>query len=170
MTIISRLSTRRMQIPPHDLPKINHSWTAATFRFLADRDQLTSFPPLTTTSTSTRLFLPPPPLAIVKRDSSGQPITLSANVSRPQGPRSPPPHMIRDSVQHSIGLLRRMNSELSTCSAAGSEGSPTLPSYRGGGVSPTKSYRRGSSKYLAVGGLGSRMKTPSLRADAGAAN
>jgi hypothetical protein len=79
----------------------------------------------------------------------------SRTVSVVRGPREQKRPLPRDSVQHSVGLLRRMNSSVSTLSAhesIASEGSPTLPAYRGGGcgVSPTKSFRRGSTNYLGL--------------------
>jgi len=79
----------------------------------------------------------------------------SRTVSVIRGPREQKRPLPRDSVQHSVGLLRRMNSSVSTLSAhesIASEGSPTLPAYRGGGcgVSPTKSFRRGSTNYLGI--------------------
>jgi len=89
----------------------------------------------------------------------------SASVIR--GPREQRRPLPRDSVQDSVGLLRRMNSSVSTLSAhesIASEGSPTLPAYRGGscGVSPTKSFRSGSTNYLGIANGGRMSDTHPL--------
>lgn len=91
-------------------------------------------------------------------------------ISRLHGPRNPPRHVPRDSMQYSVGLLRRMNSDVSYVSNAGSlgdEGSPTLPVLRGGGISPTKTGgRRPSNHYHAMGRSyrsRSRLGSPSRR-------
>lgn len=81
----------------------------------------------------------------------GPPRTLSMVL----GPHESPRLVDRDSVQHAVGLLRRMNSTVSIMSAhesIASEGSPSIPAYRGGGcgVSATKSFRRGSTNYLSL--------------------
>jgi hypothetical protein len=87
-------------------------------------------------------------------DLPGPPPTkaMAPPSTRLHGPRSPPRKLPRDSLQVSIGMLRRMNSEVSTYSVAStvqSEGSPTLPDLRGGGISPKKEGRnRGSQHYL----------------------
>jgi hypothetical protein len=91
-------------------------------------------------------------------------LASTPRVSLVQGPRSQLLPTRKASVQHSVGLLRRMNSELSTYSNASHNSnteveSPTLPELRGGGSPPSKrGYKRGSKNYLKIGG---GTKTPS---------
>ncbi|KAI9744156.1 MAG: hypothetical protein M1818_002308 [Claussenomyces sp. TS43310] len=92
------------------------------------------------------------------------------SISRVHGPRSPPRSISRDSMQYSIVLLRRMNSDVSFVSDAGSpgdEGSPTLPALRGGGISPTKKGgKKPSNCYLSMGRhvrTSSHLSSPSRR-------
>jgi hypothetical protein len=71
-----------------------------------------------------------------------------------------PPPIVDDSVTASISLLRRMNSQMSTYSTGSflsdhSNGSPTIPALRGGGLSPTKQSSEGTMNYLNIG-----FKTP----------
>lgn len=77
------------------------------------------------------------------------------HVSAVKGPRDQLKPPARDSVQASIGLLRRMNSAVSNYSLQSDKSgeSPTLPAYRGGGcsVGREKSFRRGSVNYYSLG-------------------
>ncbi len=77
------------------------------------------------------------------------------------GPASKPPSVINDSVAASVSLLRRMNSQVSTYSTGSflsehSNGSPTIPALRGGGLSPMKRGSESTMNYLNIG-----PKTPS---------
>jgi hypothetical protein len=83
------------------------------------------------------------------------------------GLTSPPPPAVNDSVTASVCLLRRMNSEVSTYSTGSflsdhSNGSPTIPELRGGGLSHTKRGSEGTMNYLSIG-----VKTPSPAAKRG---
>jgi hypothetical protein len=80
---------------------------------------------------------------------------------------SPPTPPVNDSITTSISLLRRMNSEVSTYSTESflsdhSNGSPTIPALRGGGLSPNKRGSAGTLNYLSIG-----VKTPSPTAKRG---
>ncbi|RDW84512.1 hypothetical protein BP6252_02102 [Coleophoma cylindrospora] len=91
----------------------------------------------------------------------------------PRGPRNEPPRA-GVNMETQISMLRRMNSEVSTLSSIPSpvsEFSPTLPDFRGGGISPSKQgsqldRRRGSKHYLRLGTRTSpskRKPKPSIR-------
>ena len=82
-------------------------------------------------------------------------------------PTSLPPPIFDDSVTASISLLRRMNSQVSTYSTGSflsdhSNGSPTIPALRGGGLSPTKHGSEGTMNYLNIG-----FKTPIPKVNTG---
>jgi hypothetical protein len=79
------------------------------------------------------------------------------SISRIAGPREQPKAPPRDSIQYSVGMLRRMNSEVSAynytregSAGTGDQGSPTLPGYRGGGIGSSNSFRQGGRNYLSL--------------------
>jgi hypothetical protein len=104
------------------------------------------------------------PSQFLTLDTSNDPPTAPAFISHLYAPSSPPRPEIKDSITASISMLRRMNSEVSAYSTGSlrsdhSNGSPTIPGLRGGGLSPTKRGSQATMNYLSIG-----VKTPSPKA------
>jgi hypothetical protein len=94
-------------------------------------------------------------------DISNEATAAPTFTSRRHGPNSPSPPMVNNSVTASVSLLRRMNSEVSMYGTGSflsdhSNGSPTIPTLQGGGLSSTKRGSEGTMNYLSIG-----VKTPS---------
>ncbi|TAQ91220.1 hypothetical protein B7494_g445 [Chlorociboria aeruginascens] len=137
---------------PHTTPELPGSPSLVTGTPAADRTSGITPPILL----NAPLSLPAPPLLT---------IPVPAHLT---GPRNPPrPRVPRDSLTTSIGILRRMNSEISVYSTVSSLNgdSPTIPDLqRITSVPSTNSIigGRGSRNYLSIGSKAPKMSRPNI--------